>query len=119
MSRATVYLLFAVAGAVVPYVFFLRFFAAEGPGGDFVGALFVNGAAGGFTADLLVSSVVFWLFVAVEGARTGVSRRWIYVVLNLTIGLSCAWPAFLWARERAFAREPGLAQGRSRDRRAS
>jgi len=108
MSIATAYLLAAVAGAVVPYVFFVRFFGLEGPGVDFIGALFVNGAAGGFSADLLISSFVFWAFVATDGARVGVTHRWLYVVLNLVIGLSCALPLFLWAREQARGRDRGL-----------
>ena len=104
MSRSSIFLTLAVIGAVAPWFFFLKFFGAEGPGGDFVGALFANGAAGGFTADLLVSSLVFWIFLFAEGTRVGVGKLWLYVVLNLLIGLSCALPLFLWARERALAR---------------
>lgn len=101
MSRRTLYLLLAAFGTVLPYVFFFTFFQAEGPGGDFVGALFVNGAAGGFTVDLVVSSLAFWLFLFAEARRTGVRRPWIFLLLNLLIGLSCALPLFLWAREGA------------------
>jgi len=101
MSRSSILLALAVLGAVLPYVFFLRFFELHGVGGNFVGALFANGAAGGFTADLLVSSVVFWIFLFAEAPRVGVRHPWVYVALNLSIGLSCALPAFLWARERA------------------
>lgn len=104
MSRRTIYLLLAVVGAVVPWLFFARFFAAEGLGGAFIPALFVNGAAGGLTADLLISSLVFWIFLFAEARRTGVGRTWIYIVINLAIGLSCALPLFLWARERAAGR---------------
>lgn len=107
MSRKSLYLVLAVAGAVAPYVFFARFFAAEGLTGDFVTACFANGAAGGITADLLVSSVVFWVFVFTEARRAGVGQPWVFVVVNLLIGLSCALPLFLWARERAL----GLAAG--------
>ena len=103
MSRSTIFLTLAVIGAVAPWFFFMKFFGAEGPGGDFVGALFVNGAAGGFTADLLITSWVFWIFLFSEGGRVGVGKLWLYVVLNLLIGLSCALPLFLWAREKALA----------------
>ena len=99
MNRKTVYLVLAIAGAVVPYIFFTRFFLAEGLGGDFVGALFVNGAAGGFSADLLITSVVFWLFAFAEARRLGMPRPWLLVVVNLLIGLSCALPFFLYQRE--------------------
>ena len=101
MSRSTVFLLLAIVGAIAPYVFFVQFFQAEGLGGDFLGALFVNGAAGGFAADVILSSLVFWVFLFREAHRTGVARPWLYVLINLTIGLSCALPLFLWERERA------------------
>jgi len=103
----TLYLLAAVAGAVVPYVFFTGFFASHGldlPA--FLRALFANGAAGGFSADLLISSLVFWLFMA---GRSG-PAAWPFVLVNLTIGLSCALPAYLYVCER----RAGLASVESR-----
>ncbi len=107
MSRGTLYLTLAVVGAVVPYVFFAQFFGAEGWGGDFVGALFVNGAAGGFSADVLISSLAFWVFLFSEARGQRIARPWLYVAVNLGIGLSCALPLLLWARERAAAVRPG------------
>lgn len=106
MSRRSLYLLLAVLGGVAPWLFFLQFFHLEGLAGDFVGALLANGAAGGFTADLLISSLVFWLFLFPEARRVGVGRPWVFVALNLLIGLSCALPLFLWAREGAARRAP-------------
>lgn len=95
----TVYLLLALVGAVVPYLFFAGFFAEQGLGPvGFVAALFANGAAGGFTADLLISSAVFWIYLF--SRRSGPSP-WLFVVLNLTIGLSCALPAYLYAVSRS------------------
>ncbi|MCM2257579.1 MAG: DUF2834 domain-containing protein [Vicinamibacteria bacterium] len=101
MKRTALWLELAVVGSVVPWLFFFRYFRAEGFPGDFAGALFVNGAAGGFSADLLISSFVFWLFLFPEARRAGVARPWLYVTLNLGVGLSCALPAFLYARQRA------------------
>lgn len=89
-----VYLILAILGAVVPYVFFLDFFAAEGLAlGGFVTALFANGAAGGFTADLLITSLVFWIVIF---SRRDGPAAWPFVLVNLTIGLSCALPAYLY-----------------------
>lgn len=110
MSKRAIYLTLSVLGAGVPYAFFLRFFAAEGLGGNFLGALFVNGAAGGFTMDLLLTSLVFWIFLFPEARRAGVGRPWLFVVLNLVIGLSCALPLFLWARERAAKRDASVTE---------
>ena len=100
----TLYLILAIVGAVVPYVFFFQFFSNEGINlGVFVGALFANPAAGGFTADLLLTSVVFWLFMFQQRSRKKGPSPAVFIVLNLLIGLSCAVPAYLYVRER---REP-------------
>lgn len=93
------YLVLATIGAIVPYVFFVDFFQANGISApNFVKGLFVNGAAGGFTADLLISSFVFWLLMFAE-TRKGGPSPYLFIVINLTIGLSCALPAYLYARE--------------------
>jgi len=87
-------------GAVIPYVFFIGFFQEHGINfPEFLKALFVNGAAGGFSADLLFTSFVFWLFMFVETKKQGPSP-YLFIVLNLTIGLSCALPAYLYAKEK-------------------
>ena len=95
-----IYLTLAVLGAVVPYAFFLPYFQANGLDlSGFVGALFANGPAGGFTADLLIASFVFWLYMARERQAGRGPGLPLFIVLNLTIGLSCALPAYLYARE--------------------
>lgn len=91
------YLLLAIVGAIIPLAFFAQFFSGGGPDAaplNFVSALFVNGAAGGFTADLLISSFVFWGYM---WSRRAAGPKMIpFVVLNLCIGLSCALPAYLY-----------------------
>ena len=85
------FLILAIAGAVIPYVFFIDFFMKEGMLA-FLPALFINGAAGGFSADLLISSLAFWLLLV----HRQVSNLWLYIILNLTIGLSCALPLYCY-----------------------
>lgn len=94
------YLALAVAGAVVPYVFFIQHIQGNGADpGVFVRAVFANPAASGFTADLFISSFVFWV-VMLQRRRAGRGPKpWLYILLNLTIGLSCALPAYLYANE--------------------
>ncbi len=97
----TLYLVLAIVGAVLPYVFFVQHFSSEGVSlSRFVTALFANGAAGGFTADLLITSVVFWIFMFHQRSRDKGPRPILFIGLNLLIGLSCALPAYLYARER-------------------
>ena len=93
------YLVLAIAGAVVPYYFFIDFFLSEGIDlFSFIGALFANGAASGFTSDVLISSVVFWIYMF---SKKDGPTPWPFLVVNLTIGLSCALPAYLWMRAKA------------------
>ncbi len=98
------YLVLAIVGALVPYAFFIQFFTSEGINlGVFAGALFANPAAGGFTADLLLTSSTFWLFMFQQRSRKKGPSPAGFIALNLLIGLSCAVPAYLYVRER---REP-------------
>lgn len=99
-----VYLLLAIIGAVVPYFFFLQHFDASGYAiSAFLAAVFATPAASGFTADLLITSFVFWLYMF---SRKGPSPRpWLFIALNLLVGLSCAFPAYLFWRERRRGRE--------------
>lgn len=94
------YLILAILGAILPYLFFFQFFSSEGLNiGGFVGALFANGAVGGFTADLLFTSFVFWGYMFYRRKQEGGPSPLLFIILNLTIGLSCAFPAYLYAKE--------------------
>jgi hypothetical protein len=102
MMRSS-YLALAVLGAVAPWVAIGPELLDTGIGMSFLQAALVNGVTTGFTLDLLVSSVVFWVWIAVDAPRSGVRARWPFVAINLLIGLSCALPAYLWFREGALS----------------
>ena len=95
-----IYLTLAILGAIIPHLFFFKFIQVEGVNIPlFVESLFVNGAAGGFSADLLFTSFVFWLFMFVQAKESNAPKPFLFILLNLTIGLSCAFPAYLYAKE--------------------
>lgn len=94
MTLRNTYLILAIVGAIAPYIFFIDFGLTQGLDlSGFLTALFANGASGGFTVDLLISSLVFWVFMA---SREDGPKPHYFILLNLTIGLSCALPAYLW-----------------------
>jgi len=96
-----IYLAAAIIGAIVPLVFFFGFIQAHGVDlPAFVSALFINGAAGGFSADLLLSSFVFWAFMFQQQKQNGGHSPVLFIVINLCIGLSCALPAYLYWTEK-------------------
>jgi hypothetical protein len=93
-----VYLVLTIVGTIVPYVFFIEHFSAAGFGiVALLASTFANGAASAFAADVLLSSVVFWVYL---GSRK-VPNRWIYMLLNVAVGLSCALPLYLYMTTRA------------------
>lgn len=101
------YLLMAVIGTIVPWIFFAGFFSANGldvPG--FLGGLFVNGAAGGISADVILSSAVFWAWSRGDALKKGVGNWWILIPATVLVGLSLALPLYLWMREGAMQATP-------------
>ena len=95
-----VYLVLAIVGAAVPYYFFIQHFGAAGYAlPDFLAAVFATPAASGFAADLLITSLVFWIYMF--AASDAGPKPWLFIALNVLIGLSCALPAYLYTRERA------------------
>lgn len=99
MNMRTAYLGLAIAGAIIPYAFFIRHFSAAGLGmGEFLRAVFANAAAGGFAADLVISSLVFWVVMIRQRLQRRGPAPAPFILLNLVVGLSCALPAWLYAR---------------------
>ena len=96
----TFYLVMAVLGTVVPWIFFGQFFAAHGfAPWSFVAGLFANGAAGGFVADVLISIVVFWVWSFADARRLGIGLWWLVLPAGCLVGLSLALPLYLYLRE--------------------
>ena len=97
MNIKTAYLVLAIVGAIVPYGFFIQHFGAAGFGLlDFIAALFVNSAASEFTSDLMITSLVFWIAMYQRRSSGKGPNPAFFILLNLTIGLSCALPACLY-----------------------
>ncbi len=95
------YLIAAILGTVLPLSQFIPFLIAHGLDIPlFIEQLFQNHVSGFFGMDVIVSSLVLWLFVFSEGRRRGMNNLWLYVVCNLAVGVSLALPLFLFFRER-------------------
>jgi hypothetical protein len=97
MRRA--YLILAVLGAVVPYALFGPLILQGAGVGVWMEQLLGAPAARGLTGDITVSALVFLVWSRVEARRLGMRRWWPYPLVMVTVGLSCAFPLFLWSRE--------------------
>ncbi len=102
MKLEKVYIGMAIAGFIVPWLFLWDFLMAENVAiGLFFRSLFANPVSGAVSADLLISALVFVLFVFIEGSRLGMKRLWLYPVITFGVGLSFGLPMFLYFRTQA------------------
>ncbi len=98
------YLILAAAGLVVPYYFLIVFVTVNG----FNVALLVQQLFGTpistfFAVDLIITAIVFWVFVYREARRWHMRRWWMYMAATLLVGPSFALPLFLFFREKRLA----------------
>ncbi len=99
MRQTTLYLVLAIPGLLAPWFFLLGFFGGQDRSPSlFLRLIFANDVASAVAVDLLVSALVFFCFVAIEGRRVGMKHRWVYVPLTLGVGLSLGLPLFLYFR---------------------
>ncbi|HEV2705847.1 MAG TPA: DUF2834 domain-containing protein [Pyrinomonadaceae bacterium] len=95
------YLIAAILGTVLPLSQLFPFIAAHGFDVPLLfRELFQNHVSAFFGLDVIISSLVLWLFVFSEGRRRGMRHLWLYVLCNLLVGVSLALPLFLFFRER-------------------
>jgi len=92
MKLKHLYLALCILGTLLPYSRF--------PGFDLhvlTGQLFAF-----FGMDVIVSSVVLWVFVFADGRRIGVRHLWVPIAANLLVGVSLGLPLYLYMREARF-----------------
>ena len=95
------YLFLSASGLITAYYFFGRFVLLDG----LAWRLLVSQPLAGnisslLTFDLLICVIVAWTFIYREAHALGMRRWWLYVIATLGIGLSFAFPLFLYIRER-------------------
>jgi len=103
--RQGVYATLAVIGLVATGYFNLQFMAEQGSFdiSTFIAGGYANPAAGSISADLSVAFVAFLVWLPAEARRVGVRHWWIYGLLSFTVAFACAYPLFLFVRERKLA----------------
>ncbi len=94
---------FALAGAIVPWYFNIRFMQESGqlltPQMWLAGG-FVNSLTGSITTDFLIGTIPVLIWMVVEARRLGMRHTWFYVVTTFLVAFAFACPLFLLMRER-------------------
>jgi phosphoglycerol transferase MdoB-like AlkP superfamily enzyme len=62
--------------------------------------LFANDISTFFAIDLVISIIVFWVYLFAEANKLQMKNAWLYLLASVTVGLSFALPLFLYFRER-------------------
>ena len=98
--KKSIYLFLTVIGLFLPYYFLIVFVRENGFDIPLmIQQLFANPISTFFAVDLIVSIIVFWIYLYSEAARLKMKNWWLYVLASLTVGLSFALPLFLYVRE--------------------
>ena len=101
MRPKNLYLVLCVLGTLLPYSQLIPFLRENGLDLRlFFGQLFSTRIGAFFGWDVIVSSVVLWVFVLVDGRRAGVKNLWAPIAANLAVGVSLGLPLFLYMREK-------------------
>jgi hypothetical protein len=114
MTPKRLYLVLSVVGTVLPCWQLVPFLRDHGLDLRlFIDQLFATPVGGFFGLDVIVSSVVLWVLVAVEGRREGMRHLWAPIAANLAVGVSLGLPLFLYMREArleqsVFGKHPGV-----------
>jgi hypothetical protein len=94
------YLGFCILGAALPYSQFIPWLRTHGLDLPlFFTELFSTRIGGFFGMDVMVSALVLWLFIGVEGKRLALKKLWIPVVGTVAVGVSFGLPLFLYMRQ--------------------
>ncbi len=107
------YLFLCVLGTALPCSQLIPFLAEHGFNLPLMmDQLFANRISAFFGLDVIVSSIVLWVFVFTEGRRQQMKHLWVYLVCNLAVGVSLGLPLFLYMRERGIAGRQEIKQAR-------
>jgi hypothetical protein len=103
MKLKTLYLILCVIGAVLPCWQFVPWVSQNGLSmALFFHQLFANRISSFFGMDVLVSAAVLVVFMRSESSRLRITGRWLPILALLLVGVSLAFPMFLYMREREF-----------------
>ncbi|MBC7889070.1 MAG: DUF2834 domain-containing protein [Ferruginibacter sp.] len=105
-SVMIMYLLFAIAGALVPWYFNVQqMLYGEEPFTmlNWLKAGMANPFTSSITTDFLIGTTPVLIWMMIEGKRLKMKWLWIYFILTFLIAFAFTCPLFLFNRERKMA----------------
>lgn len=100
MKIRYVYLGLCVLGAALPYAQLIPWLRTHGlDPSSFFAELFSTRIGAFFGVDVIVSALVLFVFIGVEGRRLAIRKLWIPVAATVAVGVSLGLPLFLYLRQ--------------------
>jgi hypothetical protein len=100
MRTRHLYLALCVLGTILPYWKLVPWLMDHGPNVPLLfEELFATRIGAFFGLDVIVSAVVLFVFIAVEGRRIALSLLWLPVIATCLVGVSLGLPLFLYLRQ--------------------
>ena len=96
------YIVLAVLGAILPWVFAGRVFLGGQGLIDFIAMAFANDASSAVAIDISLSSVAFWVWAVIEAKRLRMRHAWVYIALTF-VALATAAALFFLVRDARIA----------------
>lgn len=101
MKIRHVYLGLCVLGFLLPYFHLVPWLATHGLDLPlFFNELFATRIGAFFGMDVIVSALVLFVFIWLEGRRLAISHLWLPVLGTLLVGVSLGFPLSLYLRQR-------------------
>jgi hypothetical protein len=101
MRLRHVYLVLAGLGTILPYWKLIPWIMDHGLSLSLLfQELFATRIGAFFGLDVIVSALVLFVLVFVEGRRDRVPHLWLPIVATLIVGVSLGFPLFLYLRQR-------------------
>ena len=106
MRLKTIYITLCFFGVLLPYSQLIPWLIEHGLNTELLfRQLFVNRISAFFATDVFVSAVVLCFFFSDKNPRISMRSRWLPVIGLLTVGVSLAFPLFLYLRELELDRQ--------------
>ena len=106
MKLRYLYLAFCLLGLLLPYSQLIPWIMEHHAlnMSIFIRDLFANRISAFFAVDVIVSAIVLISFVRIEGTRLGIRLLWLPILGTFFVGVSLAFPLFLYLRQRQLDR---------------
>lgn len=96
-----IYLNLFIVGSVVPAYFFIQFLNEQNLApSEFGKAIFASNPASNFSSQVLISCLVFFVFMFADPLRKKTPNMIWFIILTFAVGLSSSLPLYLYFREK-------------------